>query len=212
MPYRDAPHARAVPSVPAVPLWERLYIAVCVAAAPWLLPALIVRDAQIWLELARLPAALDTTGRARLIARLRDEAPLRVRRAALLEHTMASGEDELWHVLVVQMADGEHVVASAVGGSDDHVAPVLGAILAHRTAQEAHSARGAPRALIDEELRLEASAFAVVYTLAPVTVWALALAISLGPLAAMLAVVPLPAALVLRSLARGAARRVRPPR
>lgn len=201
MPYRDVVPSPVAP-LPPHPWWETLYLWTFVALMPWVVPAMIVKDAFELLRLARVPAPLDVDGRRLLLARLDDEAPVFVTRFVSLVYTIASGEEDVWHLVVVRFADGsEHTVASFVGPlPTDHGARALSAVRRHRDG----------RASVDEEVCLSFPGMPVVFSLMPMTVWAIAIAILFAPVASLVVIAPLPAALVLRALAWTAARHIIP--
>jgi hypothetical protein len=199
MPYRDMRTSPAAP-LPPPPLWETLWLWGFVAFAPWLVPWLVVRDARAHLRLASLPAPLDAEGRAELLGRLEREAPQRVTRFVTIVHTIASGDEEVWNVVVVRFADGlEHVVASFVGApAIDHGGRVIATVRRHRDV----------RTLIDEEICLGLPGLAVVLSLPPMLVWAFVLTLGIGPPWSLLALAPLPLALALFAMSRRAAAHV----
>jgi len=201
MPYRDVTPRSSAP-LPPPPLWETLSLWALVVLTPWLVPAMIVKDAYGLLRLAILPSPLDDEGRARLLTRLEREAPAHVTYFVDVAHTIASGAEDVWHVVAVRFADGsQHVVGSYVGApSLDRASAVLAALRRHRE----------PRAIVDEEITLGVSSLGIALTLMPMAVWALALAILLAPLASLLVVTPLPLSLLLHAIAARCARHVIP--
>lgn len=199
MPYRDVTPRHAA-SLPPHPLWEKLHLWGFVVLAPWIVPAIVVKDAHEHLRLASLPAPLGEVARAQLLERLEREAPVRVTRFVTIVHTMASGDEEVWNVVAVRFRQGpEHVVASFVGPpSTDHGARVLATVRRHREL----------RAVVDEEICLGLPGIAIFFSLLPAGLWALALALLVAPLASLLVIAPLPIAMLLHAIARRAARHV----
>ncbi len=196
MPYRDLTPRPMTPhpmSPLPHPLWEKLYLWAFVALSPWLVPAMTLKDAHDHLRLATHPSPLDAEGRDALLTRLAGEAPTRVTCFVRVVHTIASGAEDVWHVLVVRFRDGtERVVASYVGPpAVDHVARVLHAIRPHRDL----------RSVIDDETLLGLPGLAIVLSFLPIAVWALALTILVAPLASLLVIAPLPIALGLHAIA-----------
>jgi hypothetical protein len=198
MPYRDVAPRHAAPPPPT--LWDTLCLWGFVISAPWLVPAVIVRDAHAHLRLAPLPAPLDVEGRSGLLVRLEREPPTRVTRFVTIVHTIASGDEEVWNVVVVRFSDGvQHVVASFVGAPAlDHGARVLATARRHLDR----------RAFLDEEVSLGLPGLAIFFSLLPMLLWAVVLAVFVAPLASLLVLVPLPIALILHAVARRAARHV----
>lgn len=201
MPYRDVAPRSAAP-LPPEPWWQTLYLWTFVVLMPWVVPAMIVKEAFELVRLATVPAPLDDEARPALLARLDREAPMLVTRFVSLVHTIASGAEDVWHLVVVRFADGsEHSVASFVGPLPrDHGSQVLAAILRHRDA----------RVCVDDEVSLGLPSMAIVFSVMPITVWAIALTILIAPLGSLVVIAPLPAALALRAFAWCAARRVIP--
>jgi hypothetical protein len=198
MPYRDvAP--RAAP-LPRPTRWETLCLWGLVAFSPWLVLAIVLRDAHAHLRLASLSRPLDAAGRAHLLARLEREAPLRVTRFVTVVHTIASGDEEVWNAVVVRFADGvEHVVTAFVGPpAIDHGARVVATARRHRDVG----------AVLDEEVSLGLPGLAIVLSLLPTFLWAVVLAIGLSPAASLVVLAPLPVALGLHTIARLGARHV----
>ena len=201
MPYRDITPSPVAP-LPPHPLWEKLCLWAFVVFLPFLVPATIVKDAYDLLRLAALPSPLDDEGRARLLTRLEHEAPAHVARFVTVVHTIASGAEDVWHVIVVRFVDGsQHVVGSHVGlPTIDRASAVLAAVRRHRD----------PRAIVDEETTLGVSSLGIALTLIPLAVWALAVAILLAPLASVFVIAPLPLSLLLHAIAARCARHVIP--
>jgi hypothetical protein len=203
MPYRDLAPRRAAP-LPPTPLLEHAMLWLFVALSPWIVPATILKDSFELLRLATLPPPLDAGGRAALCARLALETPTWVRRFVSTVYTIASGEEEVWHVLAIRFADGsEDVVCSFTHPSaSNDGARVLAAIPPRRM--------GRYRDPIDEESILGLPSLAIFLSLLPMAIWALALAIVVVPVASLAVLLPLPITLALHALSRWGARHVIP--